>query len=700
MHPTTRSIKGNRVPVTPNQVSTYDHSGTLYPQRKVYGVGSLAFNNKSFPNFTDSRPSSRSNLSNPGTQQNVLPQSHATGIVPNEQTTDEKTGCLPGDRVVFAESPSAPGVPIVYRLPEEKSANPDRLNLDRRRLTICPILEGEENLRLLNFQHNSIARIQHLSSLRRLIFLDLYDNRIEEISGLSTLSSLRVLMLGKNRISKIDNLNNLLKLDVLDLHGNQIKELENLNHLSELRVLNLAGNQLTKACNFLGLSSLTELNLRRNKIQYVGELDHLPKLLRLFLSYNDVRSFESIRCLGGSQSLQELALDGNPFTAEASYKQIVIDQMQCLRQLDLKKVTDDERRMASIVVRKEQEKKKECSKAQAMKERRRVAIQNAEKRWQEDNNINTGVTPSLNNGNPDNHTVSLGFESLSHYTEVETDTLRLYGAAALDGLDKNNTVSNVAAISHIYFKFIPYDSIVPHFPKLRVRFPALQGLTFSFSSISSLKQLSSLTAVRRLDFISLSPEGNPVTNFSLWKYYLLYRLSHFNLRKINEVDVSMTDTVLAEQLFSELGNVTLQQFDLSRILGLLPDVRRKQVLGHCDTLEQKKNISQRQTEDRRKLIIAAEQKNRPIGTESLNVSALVYNTVTRPKSAKPSDKVTIATSQILDEIVASAISRQNKLTALEKVWNSVLRDTVRAAANDFTCLLSTVDKSLSQIQDT
>ena len=64
---------------------------------------------------------------------------------------------------------------------------------------------------------------------------------------------------------------------------------------------------------------------------------------------------------------------------------------------------------------------------------------------------------------------------------------------------------------------------------------------------------------------------------SLRRYYLLYRLSHFNLRKINEVDVSMTDTVLAEQLFSDLGNVTLQHFDLTQILGLLPDVRRKQV---------------------------------------------------------------------------------------------------------------------------
>lgn len=46
-----------------------------------------------------------------------------------------------GDRVIFAESPSAPGIPVVYRTPEERSSNPDRLNLDRyiqsswRRLT-------------------------------------------------------------------------------------------------------------------------------------------------------------------------------------------------------------------------------------------------------------------------------------------------------------------------------------------------------------------------------------------------------------------------------------------------------------------------------------------------------------------------------------------------------------------------------------
>ena len=104
------------------------------------------------------------------------------------------------DRVIFAESPIAPGVPVVYRPPEERAANPDRLNLDRRHLTMCPILEGEDRLRLLNLQHNAITRLQHLSNLRRLVFLDLYDNLIHEIAGLEGLLSLRVLMLGKNRL--------------------------------------------------------------------------------------------------------------------------------------------------------------------------------------------------------------------------------------------------------------------------------------------------------------------------------------------------------------------------------------------------------------------------------------------------------------------------------------------------------------------
>ena len=94
--------------------------------------------------------------------------------------------------------------------------------LIRRNLNACPIIEGDDQLKLINYQHNQIRSISNLDQMRSLIFLDLYDNRIERINGLHSLINLRVLMLGKNRIEKIENLDHLVYLDVLDLHGNQV----------------------------------------------------------------------------------------------------------------------------------------------------------------------------------------------------------------------------------------------------------------------------------------------------------------------------------------------------------------------------------------------------------------------------------------------------------------------------------------------
>ena len=60
-----------------------------------------------------------------------------------------------------------------------------------------------DGLQLLNLQHNLITRIQHLSQLQQLVFLNLYDNHISEMTGIEALSSLRILMLGKNRLVDI-----------------------------------------------------------------------------------------------------------------------------------------------------------------------------------------------------------------------------------------------------------------------------------------------------------------------------------------------------------------------------------------------------------------------------------------------------------------------------------------------------------------
>ena len=52
-----------------------------------------------------------------------------------------------------------------------------------------------------------------------------------------------------------------------------------------------------------------------------------------------VCSFEDVQCLGDSSSLSEICLDGNPIAQDPCYKQIVLRNMQQLKQLDMRRVT-------------------------------------------------------------------------------------------------------------------------------------------------------------------------------------------------------------------------------------------------------------------------------------------------------------------------------------------------------------------------
>ena len=50
-------------------------------------------------------------------------------------------------------------------------------------------------------------------------------------------------------------------------------------------------------------------------------------------------SFDDITCLSNSNSLNELSLDGNPFSSDPSYKQVILRHLLSLRQLDMKRIS-------------------------------------------------------------------------------------------------------------------------------------------------------------------------------------------------------------------------------------------------------------------------------------------------------------------------------------------------------------------------
>ncbi|XP_056135344.1 leucine-rich repeat-containing protein 49 [Lampris incognitus] len=616
---------------------------------------------------------------------------------------------------------------------DDYSPRSERMDLDRRCLEECPQLGILDGLRLLNLQHNLITKLQNLSQLRKLVFLDLYDNHVSEMTGIEALRSLRVLMMGKNRIHKMCCLENLSKLDILDLHGNQISRIENISHLSKLRILNLAGNSISRVENLCGLDSLTELNLRHNCISILTEVDRLPHLQRLFLSCNNITRFYELACLGESCSLSELTLDGNPLALETWYKQAVLRCVLHLRQLDMKRITDEDRRMAGVQARKEEEKKRESHKQTIHKEKRRLAIRNAAQQWEgvkaclelpqqngskeevspenspahspaqsngltqepspdEPRRVSPGSGPERPTGGSENRLransrpnsprdpklLEAGGGSIqslslsdSHLAELDGDTLRLFGPGALEALERGWGVQTAAAVTVITFRYIHFDAIVQTLPRIRVKFPNLSHLIFLETNISRLPQLAALAQVRRVDQLTIHPEGNPVVSLALWRSFLIYRLHHFNLQRINGLEVTMNDVIAAERMFGTLGHIAASETPRCRLLLLLEESRKRQLQFLLEGRGRRAGLSPEELRDNGKLL--GEGLSRAL----FNYPSRDCSTDSPEEGAvEPSERAAM-TEQYLRELVKRASDTNLKGEALHKLWPAMFVEMVR-----------------------
>ena len=215
--------------------------------------------------------------------------------------------------ILYVEIPQIPKNIVIYRKPAVRNKNSEKLYLNKKDLPHIPLLEGEENLKLLSLETNLITKIDHLISLNNLLFLNLYENRISEIENLHTVPKLKALMLGKNNISKIKNLQCLPDIEVLDLHSNKIKLIENLSSLKRLRILNLANNQLTSFVELMNNKNLEDINLRKNLIVSIPNLSLcFDKLRKLNLGKNMISKIEFILEFKKLKRIEELYIEGNP----------------------------------------------------------------------------------------------------------------------------------------------------------------------------------------------------------------------------------------------------------------------------------------------------------------------------------------------------------------------------------------------------
>jgi len=201
----------------------------------------------------------------------------------------------------------------------------------------CPnLLE----LYLANNKLKHIEGIEHLTSLRK---IDLGANRIRKIPARQflNLTDLEELWLGKNKIEQIEGLEKLTSLKRLDVQSNRLTNVENLTgQVDTLEELYLAHNGITdegamrETGLLLSFAKLTTLDLSKNRLTSCRPFSHLVKLNELWISTNNISSFEDVQPISVLPELNEIYLEHNPIYHDFEYRKKLKGIVPSLRQID------------------------------------------------------------------------------------------------------------------------------------------------------------------------------------------------------------------------------------------------------------------------------------------------------------------------------------------------------------------------------
>lgn len=177
--------------------------------------------------------------------------------------------------------------------------------------------------------------------------IDLGANRIrvldeEEMSGLENLEEL---WLGKNKIEHISGISKLTKLRKLDLQSNRLTRIENLHGqvdtLEELYLSHNAIDVLGASCETglaLPFTQLSTIDMTRNRLTDTSPFAHLTSLTDLWISGNDIKSFDDIEPLRGLTELDSLYMEMNPVDKDFEYRMKLAKMIPSLTQIDANKI--------------------------------------------------------------------------------------------------------------------------------------------------------------------------------------------------------------------------------------------------------------------------------------------------------------------------------------------------------------------------
>lgn len=176
------------------------------------------------------------------------------------------------------------------------------------------------NLTKLTITGQTIDTLSHLSSLTKLVVLDLSGSRfpVDDLAVLASLPALSSLTMADCNLSTIDKLEGAKKLTYLDLSSNTLRNLDVLASMSDtLAELHLQHNAISSLAAVSTLQNLVKLNVSFNDITSLSDLISCVRLTSLDADNNQLQNLSGTEQM---TQLKHLSVDHNAIGDVSSLK--------------------------------------------------------------------------------------------------------------------------------------------------------------------------------------------------------------------------------------------------------------------------------------------------------------------------------------------------------------------------------------------
>lgn len=262
--------------------------------------------------------------------------------------------------------------------------------------------------------------------------------------------------------------------------------------------------------------------------------------------------------------------------------------------------------------------------------------------------------------------------------------LNVYGSGAIKFIDRQWNAQKANDVHTLKFSYANFNSVATIFGKIKNRFPNAEHFAFRETNIQYFGQLNALAELQGLTSLNIDTEGNPISTKD-WRSYAVYRLSHWGLKLLNDIEITKDEIDAAQLTFSGLSDLVLWSLPESTIEPLL---LRLNLEESCSTVEKIKPKEWLMTADLSlRTVVGKEALQCKLPTNSIN--PLVHENEFRNRG-----------KQCLSTMVENTHNSVEKLQKLETMWSGILLDLVKSTLLDYAQIDAYLEQLMMELSST